>query len=80
MLAAIACALNFGLTYYGQVSNLDVPYLFWAVLAEQSAAHGKRLAVTNARILIQCLLICYGLSLIVRAFTKRPATRVDAGV
>jgi protein-S-isoprenylcysteine O-methyltransferase Ste14 len=34
----------------------------------------------NARILIQCLLICYGLSLIVRAFTKRPATRVDAGV
>jgi 4-amino-4-deoxy-L-arabinose transferase-like glycosyltransferase len=33
LLAAIACALNFGLTYYGQVSNLDVPYLFWAVLA-----------------------------------------------
>ena len=28
-----ACALNFGLTYYGQVSNLDVPYLFWGVLA-----------------------------------------------
>jgi 4-amino-4-deoxy-L-arabinose transferase-like glycosyltransferase len=33
LLAAIACALNFGLTYYGQVSNLDVPYLFWASLA-----------------------------------------------
>jgi 4-amino-4-deoxy-L-arabinose transferase-like glycosyltransferase len=33
LLAAIACALNFGLTYYGQVSNLDVPYLFWACLA-----------------------------------------------
>ena len=32
-LAACACALNFGLTYYGQVSNLDVPYLFWALLA-----------------------------------------------
>jgi len=32
-LAAIGCALNFGLTYYGQVSNLDVPYLFWACLA-----------------------------------------------
>ena len=32
-LAAIACALNFGLTYYGQVSNLDVPYLFWACLS-----------------------------------------------
>jgi hypothetical protein len=33
LLAAAACALNFGLTYYGQVSNLDVPYLFWAALA-----------------------------------------------
>ncbi|HEX4273293.1 MAG TPA: glycosyltransferase family 39 protein, partial [Rhizomicrobium sp.] len=33
LLAAIACTLNFGLTYYGQVSNLDVPYLFWACLA-----------------------------------------------
>jgi hypothetical protein len=33
LLAAAACALNFGLTYYGQVSNLDVPYLFWASLA-----------------------------------------------
>jgi hypothetical protein len=33
LLAACACALNFGLTYYGQVSNLDVPYLFWALLA-----------------------------------------------
>ena len=32
LLAAIACALNFGLTYYGQVSNLDVPYLFWGCL------------------------------------------------
>lgn len=33
LLAASACALNFGLTYYGQVSNLDVPCLFWASLA-----------------------------------------------
>jgi 4-amino-4-deoxy-L-arabinose transferase-like glycosyltransferase len=33
LLATVACALNFGLTYYGQVSNLDVPYLFWACLA-----------------------------------------------
>ncbi len=33
LLAAGACALNFGLTYYGQVSNLDVPYLFWGMLA-----------------------------------------------
>ncbi len=33
LFAAGACALNFGLTYYGQVSNLDVPYLFWAMLA-----------------------------------------------
>jgi len=31
--AAGAAALNFGLTYYGQVGNLDVPYLFWGVLA-----------------------------------------------
>ena len=27
----------------------------------------------NARILIRCVLICYGLSLVVRAMTKRPA-------
>ena len=33
LFAAGAAALNFGLTYYGQVSNLDVPYLFWSVLA-----------------------------------------------
>lgn len=33
LLAAFASMLNFGLTYYGQVSNLDVPYLFWALLA-----------------------------------------------
>ena len=33
LLAAGAAALNFGLTYYGAVSNLDVPYLFWALLA-----------------------------------------------
>lgn len=32
-LAASACALGLALTYYGQVSNLDVPCLFWAVLA-----------------------------------------------
>lgn len=31
--AAGAAALNFGLTYYGQVSNLDVPYLFWSMMA-----------------------------------------------
>jgi hypothetical protein len=34
----------------------------------------------NARILIQCLLICYGLSLIIRAFATRPAAPADAGV
>ena len=33
LLAAGAAALNFGLVYYGQVSNLDVPYLFWSLLA-----------------------------------------------
>ena len=31
--SAGACALNFALTYYGQVSNLDVPYLFWGLLS-----------------------------------------------
>lgn len=33
LFAAAACTLGVGLTYYGQVSNLDVPYLFWAMLA-----------------------------------------------
>ena len=33
LFAAGACALNFPLTYYGQVSNLDVPYLFWGLLS-----------------------------------------------
>lgn len=33
LLAAGAAALNFTLTYYGQVSNLDVPYLFWGSLS-----------------------------------------------
>jgi hypothetical protein len=33
LFAAGACALNFGLTYYGQVGNLDVPYLFWGLLS-----------------------------------------------
>ncbi len=33
LFAAGACALNFGLTYYGQVANLDVPNLFWGALA-----------------------------------------------
>jgi 4-amino-4-deoxy-L-arabinose transferase-like glycosyltransferase len=31
--AAGACALGVGLTYYGQVTNLDVPYLFWCALS-----------------------------------------------
>ena len=33
----------------------------------------------NARILIQCLLICYGLSLVVRAFAKPATPPTDAG-
>jgi 4-amino-4-deoxy-L-arabinose transferase-like glycosyltransferase len=33
LFAAGACALNMALTYYGQVSNLDVPYLFWTTLS-----------------------------------------------
>jgi hypothetical protein len=33
LFAAGAAALNVALTYYGQVSNLDVPYLFWGLLS-----------------------------------------------
>lgn len=33
LFAATACALNAALTYYGQVTNLDGPYLFWSALA-----------------------------------------------
>ena len=31
--AAAVCALDAALIYYGQVSNLDGPYMFWSVLA-----------------------------------------------
>lgn len=31
--AAAACALNATLTYYGHVTNLDTPYLFWCALS-----------------------------------------------
>jgi 4-amino-4-deoxy-L-arabinose transferase-like glycosyltransferase len=33
LFASAACALSVGLTYYGQVGNLDVPYLFWSMLS-----------------------------------------------
>ncbi len=33
LFAAAACALGVTLTYYGQVTNLDVPYLFWSMLS-----------------------------------------------
>jgi 4-amino-4-deoxy-L-arabinose transferase-like glycosyltransferase len=33
LFAAAACTLNAALTYYGQVTNLDGPYLFWAALS-----------------------------------------------
>jgi hypothetical protein len=33
LFAAGAATLNVALTYYGQVSNLDVPYLFWSAAA-----------------------------------------------
>ncbi|MBA2589984.1 MAG: hypothetical protein H0U98_15325 [Alphaproteobacteria bacterium] len=33
LFAAAACTLNFALTYYGQVGNLDVPCLFWSMLS-----------------------------------------------
>lgn len=31
--AAAACTLGASFTYYGQVTNLDAPYLFWSALA-----------------------------------------------
>jgi 4-amino-4-deoxy-L-arabinose transferase-like glycosyltransferase len=33
LFAAACCALNGALTYYGQVTNLDVPCLFWCALS-----------------------------------------------
>ena len=33
LFAAAVCALNAALTYYGQVTNLDGPYLFWSALS-----------------------------------------------
>ncbi len=33
ILGAAACALGTVFTYYSQVTNLDVPYLFWSLLA-----------------------------------------------
>ena len=33
LFAAMACALGVAFTYYGQVTNLDVPYLFWCMLS-----------------------------------------------
>jgi hypothetical protein len=36
---AIACGLDLVLTYYSQTTNLDVPYLFWSVLALRWLVH-----------------------------------------
>lgn len=33
LFAAAVCAVNAAFTYYGQVSNLDGPYMFWSVLS-----------------------------------------------
>jgi hypothetical protein len=38
--ATIACALGVTLTYYGQVTNLDAPYLFWSMLSLLAWMHG----------------------------------------
>jgi 4-amino-4-deoxy-L-arabinose transferase-like glycosyltransferase len=48
LLAAAACSMNVILTYYGQTTNLDVPYLFWAslsllMLARTIALHEPKL-------------------------------------
>jgi hypothetical protein len=36
---AVAVGLNAVLTYYGQVSNLDLPYLFWSVVSLRWLVH-----------------------------------------
>ncbi len=55
--AAAACALNAALTYYGQVTNLDGPYLFWSALsllgwmrmiAEREPRHARWAALSAA--------------------------------
>jgi hypothetical protein len=38
--AAAACALGVTLTYYSQVTNLDVPTLFWSMLSLLAWMHG----------------------------------------
>jgi protein-S-isoprenylcysteine O-methyltransferase Ste14 len=68
----------------GETTSSASPHWFQAFLAETNpVAFTLCFAIFawryNARVLIQCLLICYGLSLIVRAFTTRSAPRPDAG-
>lgn len=55
--AAAACVLNAALTYYGQVTNLDGPYLFWSafslwwwmrVIAEHEPRHMRWAALSAA--------------------------------
>jgi protein-S-isoprenylcysteine O-methyltransferase Ste14 len=58
------------------------PHWLQAVLAETyPIAFALSFAVLawryNARLLIQCLLICYGVSLVVRAMIKRPVAAVE---
>lgn len=36
---AVACGLNAVVTYYSQTTNLDVPYLFWAVIGLRWLVH-----------------------------------------
>jgi protein-S-isoprenylcysteine O-methyltransferase Ste14 len=67
----------------GDASSSARPHWLQALLAEtHPIAFTVCFAIFawryNARILIQCLLICYGLSLIIRAFTKRPAAPAGA--
>jgi hypothetical protein len=46
---AAACAANSALTYYSQTTNLDLPYLFWSVLALRWLVEG--VATRQARLL-----------------------------
>jgi protein-S-isoprenylcysteine O-methyltransferase Ste14 len=70
-------------TRAGNAASSVRPYWLQALLAETyPIAFTLCFAIFawsyNARILIRCLLICYGLSLIIRALTKRPVPGISS--
>jgi len=59
--AASCCAVNAIFTYYSQTSNLDVPYLFWAVLAIRrlvQAIAGREPRSLRSAMLFAALAVC----------------------